>query len=375
MIYFDNASTSAVDPQAAEIMYKSMSEIFANPSSLHSLGFKSEKAIDKARVQLANAIGVNAKGILFTSGGTEANNTAVIGTALAYKSRGTRLVTTVIEHPSVTDAFKHLETLGFDVTYLPADENGHISMDDLRAAVDDKTTLASIMYVNNETGAMQPIDDIVGAIKAINPNCKVHTDCVQAFGKHPLPQNADLITVSAHKIGGLKGVGALWIKDGVRTEQLHFGGSQEKGKRPGTENLTGIIGFGQAAETACMDLERKSERAAAVKAELMKITELLPDVYVNGSLDSPYILNLSFTGVRGEVLLHALEAEDIYAATGSACSSRLKNGRKIVDLLTEGRGESAVRFSFNAENTVEEAKRVVEVLQKNVPLLRRFQPR
>ncbi|MBR6401247.1 MAG: cysteine desulfurase [Firmicutes bacterium] len=375
MIYFDNASTTAVLPEAAQKMYESMLEYTGNPSSLHELGFKSEQALNGAREKVARAMGVNAKNLYFTSGGTEANNTAVIGTALAYKSRGMRVITQTTEHPSVTDSFRHLEELGFDVVYLPVDTFGHISLDELSAAVDEKTTLVSIMYVNNETGAMQDIDGIIKAVKAKNPSCKFHCDCVQAFCKHALPKKADLISVSSHKIGGAKGVGALYIADGTRTENLHFGGSQERGLRPGTENLAGIVGFGLAAELGGRDLEQKAKNVSSVKSELLKLTELLPDVYVNGALDSPYILNLSFLGVRGEVLLHALEADGIYTATSSACSARLKNKLKIVDLLNEGRGESALRLSFNAANTSDEAVCVREALLKHVPVLRKFQPR
>lgn len=375
MIYFDNASTTAVLPAVAKAMYDSMVETVGNPSSLHRLGLKAEQTISRAREQVARAMGVNAKNIYFTSGGTEANNTAVIGTALAYKSRGMRVVTQVTEHPSVTDSFRHLEELGFDVVYLPVDENGHINIEELSDSVNEKTTLVSVMYVNNETGAMQDIDAVIKAARAKNPNCKVHCDCVQAFCKHRLPAGADLISVSSHKIGGPKGVGALYIADGVRVENLHFGGSQEKGLRPGTENLTGISGFGLAAEISSQALEQKAENVLKVKNTLLSLTSLLPDVYLNGSLDSPYILNLSFMGVRGEVLLHALEADDIYTATSSACSARLKNKLKIVDLLNEGRGESALRMSFNALNTTEEADIVCRAIQKHVPILRKFQPR
>lgn len=375
MIYFDNASTTPVSKAVADIMYTSLTEMYGNPSSLHSLGFEAEQAVSRARKQVAAAMGVNEKNVFFTSGGTEANNTAVTGTALAYKNRGMRVITSVTEHPSVTDSFKHLESMGFDVVYLPVDENGHIDIGELSAAVTSDTTLVSIMYVNNETGAFQPVDDIIKAVKAANPECRVHTDCVQAFGKHKLPAGADIITVSSHKINGPKGVGAIYIKDGTRVENLHFGGGQEKGFRPGTENTAGIIGFGLAAENAAKGLDEKAEKVSAVKAKLLEITGLLPDVYVNGAFDSPYILNLSFEGVRGEVLLHALEAEGIFAATGSACSSKLKKKQKIVDLLVQGRGENAVRFSFGAENTVDEARAVVEALQKNVPVLRRFKPR
>lgn len=374
MIYFDNASTTAVNAEVAELMFDGLKNIYANPSSLHGLGFKSEQAITAAREQVAAAMGVDAKNLYFTSGGTEANNTAVIGTALAYQNRGKRVITSVTEHPSVADSFRHLEKLGFDVVFLPVDSEGHISLSELENAVDKQTTLVSLMYANNETGAMHDIARINEIIKAQNPDCKLHTDCVQAFGKHTLP-TADLITVSSHKIHGPKGVGALYIKQGVRVENLHFGGGQEKGLRPGTENLTGIIGFGKAAELACANLSEKAERASAVKAELCKITSVLPDVYINGAQDSPYILNLSFKDVRGEVLLHALEAEGIYVATGSACSTKLQKKQKIVDLLVDGRGESAVRFSFCADNTVEEAQTVVEALKKTVPRLRKFQPR
>ncbi|MBQ9519176.1 MAG: cysteine desulfurase, partial [Firmicutes bacterium] len=338
-------------------------------------GFKAEQAVTRAREQVAKAMGVNAKNIYFTSGGTEANNTAVIGTALAYKSRGMRVITQVTEHPSVTDAFSHLEEAGFDVVRLPVDKDGHIDIANLSENVNENTTLVSVMYINNETGAMQDINAVIKAVKAKNPNCRVHCDCVQAFCKHALPTKADLISVSSHKIGGPKGVGALYVSDGTRFENLHFGGSQEKGLRPGTENLTGIIGFGCAAELSCQNLAKKAENVLNIKNELLKLSDLLPDVYINGALDSPYILNLSFAGVRGEVLLHALEAEEIYTATSSACSSKLKNKLKIVDLLNEGRGESALRLSFNADNTVEEAIKVRDAIVKNVPLLRKFKPR
>ena len=375
MIYFDNASTTAVLPSAAKAMYENMTNIIGNPSSLHTLGLRAEQAMNDARERVARAMGVNAKNIYFTSGGTEANNTAVIGTALAYKSRGMRVVTQVTEHPSVTDSFRHLEELGFDVTYLPVDEFGHINIKTLENAVDEKTVLVSIMYVNNETGAMQPIEDMVKAVKGKNKNCRFHCDCVQAFCKHKLPSNADLISVSSHKIGGPKGVGALYIADGTRVENLHFGGGQENGLRPGTENLAGIVGFGAAAEISSQNIAEKAENVSNVKAELLKLTEILPDVYINGACDSPYILNMSFLGVRGEVLLHALEADDIYTATSSACSSKQKNKLKIVDLLNEGRGESALRFSFNADNTVEEAVCVRNAVLKHIPMLRKFQPR
>ena len=225
---------------------------------------------------------------------------------------------------------------------------------------------------------MQDIEKIYGVIKSKNPDCVFHTDCVQAFCKHPVNSKfADIITVSGHKIQSAKGVGAMYIKKGIRVNNLHFGGGQEKGFRPGTENTYGIAAMGKAVEIAAADMEKSFEKVLQIKNTLMKITDKLDNVYVNGDSEkgSPYILNLSFKDVKGEVLLHALENEGIYVATGSACSSRAKEKKKTVDYIIDGRGANAVRFSFSSENTVEEAERTVESLMKNVPTLRRFIPR
>lgn len=378
MIYFDNASTTRMSEQVMEYMYEFMKKNFANPSSLHSLGFEAEKEITRARKIIASAIRADAEEIYFTSGGTEANNTAILGTADAYRRRGKRVVTMNIEHPSVTDSCKELERRGFEVVTLGVDEKGYIDIDELEKAVNEDTILVSIMYVNNEVGTVQDIEKIYSVIKNKNPRCVFHTDCVQAFCKHPVNSRyADIITMSGHKICSAKGVGAMYIKKGVRVNNLHFGGGQEKGFRPGTENTYGIAAMGKAVEIAFANVESNYERVSEVKNTLMQITDKLENVYVNGDSEkgSPYILNLSFKDVKGEVLLHALENEDIYVATGSACSSRAKEKKKIVDYITDGRGTNAVRFSFSAENTVEEAEKVVESLVKNVPLLRRFVPR
>lgn len=378
MIYFDNASTTKMSEQVMEYMYEFMKRDFANPSSLHGLGFDVEKEITRARKIIASAIKADHEEIYFTSGGTEANNTAILGVAEAYKRRGKRVITMNIEHPSVTDSFRELEKRGFEVITLCVDENGCIDINELGGAVNEDTILVSIMYVNNEVGTVQDIEKIYSVIKSKNPDCIFHTDCVQAFCKHPINSKfADIITMSGHKIQSAKGVGAMYIRKGVRVNNLHFGGGQEKGFRPGTENTYGIAAMGKAVEIAMADMDKNYEKALQVKNTLMKITNKLEDVYVNGDSEkgSPYILNLSFKNVKGEVLLHALENEEIYAATGSACSSRAKEKKKIVDYIIEGRGANAVRFSFSSENTVEEAERVVESLMKNVPLLRRFIPR
>lgn len=377
MIYFDNGSTTRVSDVVADKMYALLKTQFGNPSSLHSLGFQAEKELTASRKIIAAALGVGAEEIYFTSGGTEANNTAVIGTAMAYRSRGTHLITMSIEHPSVTDSFKYLESKGFQVTYLPVDEKGYVNIQQLKNAITDKTTLVSIMYVNNEVGTVQNIEEIARVIKETKKDCYFHVDCVQAFCKHKIPiKNVDLISVSSHKIHGPKGVGALYVRNGVRCESLHFGGGQEKGFRPGTENIAGIVGFACAVENSG-NLTEKAERVQRVKNTLLEGVMSLENVFVNGDLEkgSPYILNLSFQDVRGEVLLHALEDKEIYVATGSACSSKLKKKQKIVDFLVAGRGENAVRFSFCEENTTEQAEKVVQALKELVPVLRKFQPR
>ncbi len=364
--------------EAFEYMCSFIKENYANPSSLHSFGFEAEKELDKARKAVAAVIGSDAEEIYFTSGGTEANNTAVLGAASAYGRLGRRVITSSIEHPSVADSFKELEKRGFEVITLGVDEKGYIDTDELLNAVNEDTILVSIMCVNNEFGTVQDIEKIYSAVKGKNRNCIFHTDCVQAFCKHDIScRNADIITMSAHKINASKGVGAMYIKKGVRVNNLHFGGGQEKGFRPGTENTYAIASMGRAAELALENMADNFKHVGEVRKTLLSITDELDNVYVNGDAEngSPYILNLSFENVKGEVLLHALESEGIYAATGAACSSRTKEKKKIVDRLNDGRGKSAVRFSFSAENTVEEAERTVECLKRLVPQLRRFVPR
>lgn len=378
MIYFDNASTTKMSDEVIEYMYDFMKSGFANPSSLHSLGFGVEKEITKARKAVADVIKASPDEIYFTSGGTEANNTAILGVAEAYKKRGNRVITMSIEHPSVTDSYKELEKRGFEVITLDVDSKGYVSLNDLEEAVNEDTILVSIMYVNNEIGTVQNIEKIYEIIKKKNPNCIFHSDCVQAFCKHHIScKNADIITMSGHKIQSAKGVGAMYIKKGVRVNNLHFGGGQEKGFRPGTENTYGIAAMGKAALIADKNIDSNFEKVRSVKNTLLKITDELEGVYVNGDVEngSPYILNLSFENVKGEVLLHALENDEIYVATGSACSTRVKEKKKLVDYVIDGRGGSAVRFSFSCDNTVDEAERVVESLKKHVPVLRRFVPR
>ena len=367
MIYFDNASTTKVGKSVLDEMTDFYTNCFANPSSLHGLGFEAECRMNEAREKIAKRMNVPSERLFFTSGGTEANNWAVLGTASARKRRGKRVITSVIEHPSVADSFTKLEKEGWEVIRLSVDEKGYVNEDELLSAVNDETVLVSIMYVNNEFGTVQDIHRLVKEVKRIAPDVVFHTDCVQAFMKHSLPTEADLISISGHKVHAPKGIGALYIKKGVRIDPIHFGGTQEQALRPGTENIGSVVAFGKASEEG------------TDAAKVLKVREILLGLkecgaVINGDEEngSPYILNCSFEGVKGEVLLHALENEGIYVATGSACSSRAKKKNKIVDLLKDGRGEGAVRFSFCDDNTEEEAYIVKAAVEKCVNMLKKY---
>lgn len=377
MIYFDNASTTKTSEAAAKAALSMMTEHFANPSSLHSFGFSSEKILTEAKDTILKAIGGADGSLYFTSGGTEANNTAILGAADAYKRRGNHFITSPIEHPSVTASYKELEKQGAEVTYLVPDRGGCISLSELEKAIRPDTVLVSLMAVNNEIGTLNDMQKIYKLIKSKNPDTLYHADCVQAFCKHDIQAKyADFITISSHKIFGPKGCGALYVKKGVRFSPRILGGSQQLALRPGTENTSGIAAFSQAAKDLILNIDENMKKTAAVKAELLKIRDILPDIYVNGENTSPYILNLSFEGLRGEVLLHALEEKEIYVSTGSACSSKAKKNENVVaKIWGVNRGSSAVRFSFSSENTVEEARIVVKALSELVPLLRKFRRR
>jgi cysteine desulfurase len=378
VIYFDNASTTRVSEPVCEAVCEMLREDFANPSSLHHIGFQAEKRLNKAREQVAAAIKAKSEEIYFTSGGTEANNTAVLGAANAYRKTCNRVITTNIEHPSVGDSFKELERQGFEVVVLEADSKGYISAEQLANAVNENTSLVSIMYVNNEVGTVQDIKSLYNAVKQKNSKALFHCDCVQALGKHEINSAwFDLASLSGHKIHAPKGVGALYIKKGVRINSLHFGGGQEKGFRPGTENTAAAVGMGLAAEIAERERKANFEKVALVKRTLLESVQRVGGVSVNGDEvnSSPYILNLSFENVKGNVLLNALDNKGICVAVGSACSSYVKQKKKVVDFLVDGRGISAVRFSFDGDNTVEEAELVGDEVCKAVELLRKFPPR
>lgn len=378
MIYFDNASTTPLSVLAKEAVNLMMDKYYANPSSLHSLGFETEKKLEEAREIIARSIKAGSEEIYFTSGGTEANNTAILGSAEAYKRNGNKVITVQTEHPSVLQSFKELENRGFEVLYAPIDNKGYIILEELEKLIDENVILVSIMHINNETATIQNIAEIGSVIKKINPKTIFHVDNVQGFGKHRLPlKNIDLMSMSSHKIHGAKGCGALYIKNGTRLKSLILGGAQQSSIRPGTENTMGIYSMGVACKTAYENLDKNFAIVKEIKETLYNELAELEGVYVNGDFEngSPYILSLSFEGLRGEVLLHSLEEKEIYVSTGSACSSKAKKHLSVIDFLDETKTEGTVRFSFSSMNTVQEAKETAQAIKEIVPMLRLYKRR
>lgn len=377
-VYLDNSATTKVAQEAVDAMVHALTQAFGNPSSLHRKGMEAEKIVSESRQKIASALGVKAREIYFTSGGTESNNLAIKGTAYARKRYGKHMITTSIEHPSVLEAFMQLEKDGFNVTYLKVDDKGHIDLEELKHAIRPDTILVSIMYVNNEVGSIQTIQDAAKIISQ-NKNTVFHVDAVQAFGKIPLIPNLSgihLLSLSAHKVYGPKGVGALFVRGGTKVDPLINGGGQEEGLRSGTENVPGIAGFSAAAELAFKNLSLWQQRMRELKERLKNgILSEIPNTVLNGPEDgAPHILNISFLGTKAEVLLHALEMHGIYVSTGSACSSH-KNAKSHV-LLAMGKTpeeiEGAIRFSLSPFLSFEDIDYTVEVLKKEVNELRKY---
>ena len=360
MIYLDNSATTRPYPQVAEAMGRALSEDFGNPSTLYSLGLSAEKLVKAARKSVAKSIGAQEDEVCFTSGGTESDNTAIFGAWEARKKQGKRIITTAVEHPAVLRCFEALKQRGADVVILPVDGSCHLDPEALKEALTPDTILVSVMHVNNETGAVFPVKEIAGILDAyakVQGMAKplLHSDCVQSYGKLPLDVKAlgaDMISISAHKVHGPKGVGALWIKKGVHIPSFIFGGGQEKGFRSGTENVPGIAGFGAAAELI------KPGRFEVRDVLKQLILEQIPDVKINSPEDScSSVLNVSFLGCRAEVLLHQLEQDWIFVSTGSACSSKDKGSHVLSAMgLKPQEIEGALRFSFCRENTAEEMR-------------------
>ncbi len=372
-VYLDNSATTRQYDEVTKQMKEAMEDFYGNPSALHSLGLASEKKVRGARREIAGALSAREEEIIFTSGGTESDNMALYGIAHARRREGNRIITSTVEHPAVLEACKILEKEGFDVTYIGVDDQCCLDTAQLRAAIDDQTTLISIMAVNNETGTIMPIEEI-GRLKG---RAVFHTDAVQGFGKVNLKNTgADLISVSAHKIHGPKGVGALYVRKGVNLPAFIVGGGQERHMRSGTENVPGIIGFGAACQIALGDFDSRMEKMAAVRKHLLDgICDQISDIRVNSPEDgAASVLNISFLGTRGEVLLHTLEQDQIFVSTGSACSSNKKGGSHVLAAmgLSDKEIEGAIRFSFNEFNTIEEMDYVIDKVKAAVERFRRL---
>lgn len=371
MIYFDNSATTIPDDSVLDTFVKASTRFFANPSSLHNPGMEAERLIEKAREQIAELCNAQAREIIFTSGGTESNNLAIKGTAAFYKGRGRHIVTTAIEHPSVYEACRELEKEGFRVTYVNPAEDGIIQPKEVEQALTDETILVSVMHVNNETGAVQPIKELGGILRKY-PQILFHVDDVQGFGKIQLDLQAagiDLLSVSGHKLHGLNGTGFLYKRDGVQLAPALSGGGQEQGMRSGTENTAGIASLAKAVRLA---FERDREAVGRVTRWIQEELKKRQWTVIHTPIQAaPHILNFSVPGVKGEVLVHALEKEGIVVSTTSACSSKQTKPSRTLQAM--GKSEeftaSAIRVSLSAQNTLEEAKQFISALDRTVPVL------
>ena len=379
-IYLDNSATTRCLPEVAELMNRIMCEDYGNPSSLHRKGLQAENYLRTAKETLAKILKVNEKELLFTSGGTESDNLALIGGAHANCRRGKHLITTAIEHPAILQTMKFLEGEGYRVTYLPVDEKGCIRLPELESAITEETILVSMMHTNNEVGSLQPIAQAGELIKKINPQILFHVDAVQGFGKsriYPKKMNIDLLSVSGHKIHGPKGVGFLYVDSHVKLKPIVFGGGQQGGMRSGTENVPGIAGLALAADKLYADFDRDMEKLYSLKNHFIEGVQELENVAVNGPAcmdGAPHIVSVSFRGVRSEVLLHALEDKGIYVSAGSACSSHKPQPSATLTAMGIPKEllSSTIRFSFSVFTTMEEIDTTLEALRELLPVLRRF---
>ena len=388
-IYLDNSATTRTFDEVTEYMTHIMKDIYGNPSSRHTLGISAEAEVKKSLERLARIMKVDTGNILFTSGGTESDNLAIIGGAMANKREGMHLITTKTEHPAVLEPMKFLEEQGFSVTYLDAGADGRVNPDDLKASLTDETILVSIMNVNNEIGSVNDIREMGAIIKDYKPSILFHTDAVQSFGKfriNPKSCKIDMMSVSGHKIHGPKGVGILYVADKVKLHPLMLGGGQQKGLRSGTENVPGIAGIGLASELIYKDFDEKTDKLYELKRYFIEELIKLPGVYVNGipqnaftdeakiRMTAPHIISASFDLIRAEVLLHALEAKGIYVSSGSACSSNKPSVSATLQAIGLDRKllDSTLRFSMSHSTTREDIDTTLTVLSNELPKLRKF---
>lgn len=379
-VYLDNSATTRCLPEVAALMTHIMCEDYGNPSSMHKKGVEAEKYVRYSKEIIAKSLKVQEKEILFTSGGTESDNIALIGGAYANYRAGRHIITTRIEHPAVLQTCAYLEEQGFAVTYLPVNAKGVVSLADLERAMTKNTILVSIMHTNNEVGAVQPIEQAGELIKRMNPNTLFHVDAVQGFGKcriYPKRMHVDLLSVSAHKIHGPKGVGFLYINEKAKVRPIIFGGGQQKGMRSGTENVPGIAGMAKAIEEIFTDFDEKMEYLYSIKERFVKGVSALEGIRLNGPVGrdgAPHVVSVSIQGVRSEVMLHALEDKGIYVSAGSACSSNKPSVSATLKAIGVEKQylDATLRFSFSLYTTEAEIDYTVKCLSELLPVLRRY---
>jgi cysteine desulfurase len=379
-IYFDHSATTPVDKEVAKVTLEYMTEKFGNPSSVHFFGRETRKAVEEARSNVAALLGANANEIFFTSGGTESDNLALKGIAFANRKKGNHIITTAIEHHAVLHACEYLEKQGFEITYLPVDENAMVRVEDVKNAITDKTILISVMFANNEVGTIQPIKEI-GQLAKEN-KIYFHTDAVQAVGNYPIDvneYNIDLLSLSGHKLYGPKGIGAIYIRKGVKIESLQQGGSQERKLRAGTENVSGIVGLGKATELARLEMDSRIAHVKTLRDKLIAgIQEKITDIKLNGHKDLrlPGNVNFSFLYIEGESLLLNLDLKGIAASSGSACTSgSLDPSHVLLAMgLTHETAHGSLRLSLGRGNTEADVSYCLEVLPQIVERLRSMSP-
>jgi len=378
--YFDNSASTKVSEKAIDIMLKTMREDYANSSAKHIKGVDSEKYVKDAAETIAKTLKVKKSEIIFTSGGTESNNMALLGTAMAKKRLGKHIIISGIEHPAVYMPATFLAEEGFELTVLPVDKTGRVDLEVLKESIREDTILVSIMYVNNEIGAVEPVDEISKIIKSKNENTLFHVDAIQAYTKlriNPKTQGIDMLSASGHKFHGPKGVGFLYINSDVKINPIIFGGGHQRGMRSGTLNTTGIAGMGVAAKEAYDEFDKRIEKIKSLKNFIMDELEKIEVAVLNtgrGDNFAPQIISVSFEDIRAEVLLHALEDRGIYVSSGSACSSNhpgISGTLKAVG-IREDLLDATIRISLSELNNMEEAKHLIDNLNELLPLLRKF---
>ena len=390
-VYLDNSATTRVTEQVGKRMYQMMTIDYGNPSSKHRMGMIAEQHMKEAAKIVADSMKVEPKEIIFTSGGTESNNLALLGVVNANRRKGKHIITTRVEHPSVHEPIKYLEENGYEVSYVSVDQYGKIKKDELYQQINEDTLMVSIMYTNNEIGSVQDISEIASEIKKRNKEVIFHVDAVQAFGKyriHPKRDGIDLLTISGHKIHGPKGSGILYVSDKIKINPLILGGGHQRGIRSGTENVPAIVGLGQAISELYTDFDDKIEKMYQLKQHFLQEVNQLEGTRINGlpkecfdefkmewiKKTAPHIMSVSFTGVRSEVFLHALEDKGIYVSSGSACSSHHPKPSETLTAihLPKDLMDSTLRFSMSDMTTLEEINYTLDGVKELLPVLRRY---